>query len=137
MSDRIPGSSWSNPIWYKLDWRIYVSDSGIAPNGYAWAHDDYDGAEDANDIRAGHGSSVEDCKAQINAWLEEHGQSPAPCPQCNDTGLVALSTRTMSYRGPGPVPDDARGVCESYCDCPIGRGVSFQDKARLWWKREG
>lgn len=42
MSDRIPGSSWDNPIWHR-NWRIYADDcAGTRPPGYAFTHDDYD-----------------------------------------------------------------------------------------------
>lgn len=61
MTDRTPGSSWSNPIWHRK-YRIYVGD--YAP--YEFVHDDYDGAPDANDNRCGHASSIEDAKAQID-----------------------------------------------------------------------
>ena len=36
---------------------------------YDFVHEDYDGAEDAQDNRHGSGSSVEDCKAQIDELL--------------------------------------------------------------------
>lgn len=61
MSDRIPGLSWSNPIWHR-NYRIYVGD--YTP--YEFVHDDYDGAPDANDTRCGHATSIEDAKAQID-----------------------------------------------------------------------
>lgn len=60
MSDRIPGSNYSNPIWFGK-WRIYLGD--YTP--YQFVHDDYDGADDAYDGRHGFGNSVEDCKDQI------------------------------------------------------------------------
>lgn len=62
MNDRIPGTTWSNPIWYRK-YRIYVSDS---PFEYEYVHDDYDGADDANDNRCGYGRTVEDCKKEID-----------------------------------------------------------------------
>lgn len=66
MNDRLPGSSWDNPIWHGK-WRIYLSDYPEIPElAYAYCHDDYDGAEDAHDTRFGHGKSVEDCKQQID-----------------------------------------------------------------------
>jgi hypothetical protein len=59
MSDRIPGSSYDNPIWVGK-WRIYVSDNplGMAQFTYAFVHDDYDGADDANDNRHGYARTV-------------------------------------------------------------------------------
>jgi hypothetical protein len=72
MSDKIPGSSWSNPIWYRDDWRIYADD--VSPYPYAFVHDDYDGATDGGDTRYGHGKSVADCETQIDEWIEDNEQ---------------------------------------------------------------
>lgn len=38
---------------------------------YEFAHDSYDGAEDAHDNRYGSGSSLEDCKRQIDEYWED------------------------------------------------------------------
>lgn len=65
MSDMIPGSSWDNPVWHR-GWRIYAESNGAAPLPFTFAHDDFDGAPDANDNRCGQGKSVQDCKAQID-----------------------------------------------------------------------
>ena len=74
MSDRIPGSSWDNPIWYKEKWRIYLNDY-VGPGdwsvAYSYCHDDYDGAPDGGDNRFGYASSVEGCKQEIDFYLEE------------------------------------------------------------------
>ena len=46
------------------------------------------------------------------------------CHTCNDTGTVARRTSyPMTIVGPGPVPDDAKGVVEDRCpDCdPVAR----------------
>lgn len=67
MNDRIPGTTWDNPIWYRDKWRIYISDW----NNYEYVHDDYDGAEDSHDNRCGHGESVEACKAEIDERFYE------------------------------------------------------------------
>lgn len=46
------------------------------------------------------------------------------CERCRDSGEVAISAATGRYRGPGPVPDRARGVVGvdcTYCEdaaCP-------------------
>jgi len=66
MSDRIPGSCWSNPIWYGK-WRIYVGEPQYGRQ-FAWAyvHDDFDGAPDGYDGRCGYASSVEDAKSEID-----------------------------------------------------------------------
>ena len=63
--EQLPGSSWSNPIWYGR-WRIYTNDY---PFGFeteiAYSHDDYDGAPDAHDERCGFAKSIEAAKAEI------------------------------------------------------------------------
>lgn len=67
MSDRLPGSSWSNPIWYRNKWRIYVGEPAYGPQfAYAFTHDDFDGAEDANDNRCGHAASIAEAKNTID-----------------------------------------------------------------------
>lgn len=63
MSDRLPGTSWSNPVWHGR-WRIYVN-PGFGP-AYAYVHDDFDGADDANDNRYGSARTVEEAKAAID-----------------------------------------------------------------------
>jgi hypothetical protein len=63
MNDRIPGSCWSNSIWFGK-WRIYISGSECSYN-YSFTHDDYDGAEDALDDRHGCANTIEECKAEI------------------------------------------------------------------------
>ena len=62
MSDRIPGSHFSNPIWFGK-WRIYMDSSSFG--GWAFCHDDYDGADDSNDNRCGWGFTEFDCVTQI------------------------------------------------------------------------
>ena len=65
MNDRIPGSCYSNPIWYGK-WRIYISDLyEVHGYMYDYVHDDYDGAEDANDNRCGQAHSVDEAKFEI------------------------------------------------------------------------
>jgi hypothetical protein len=44
------------------------------------------------------------------------------CEHCAGSGEVALSSSTLSYRGPGPVPDYARGVIGARCDQCGGSG---------------
>lgn len=52
---------------------IYFNPCNVnAACDWLWCHDSYDGAPDANDNRHGFGSSIEDCKAQIDAYIEEH-----------------------------------------------------------------
>lgn len=71
MSDRLPGSSYSNPIMHR-GWRIYLSDLAVV-HGYEWdyVHDDYDGADDANDHRCGQAHTVEEAKAEIDHHEQE------------------------------------------------------------------
>lgn len=46
------------------------------------------------------------------------------CTFCNGSGEVAVRTNhPMSYAGPGPVPDDARGVEGVTCWCCKGEGT--------------
>jgi hypothetical protein len=77
MSDRIPGSSYDNPIWHGK-WRIYLS--SYAPMGegyeYVFCHDDYDGAEDAGDNRYGFAVSVKDAKNQIDEMEMDNFEPP-------------------------------------------------------------
>jgi hypothetical protein len=71
MSDRLPGSCWHNPIWHGK-WRIYVSDDPfLGPCKYEYVHDDYDGADDANDNRAGYARTVDEAKQQIDEYEED------------------------------------------------------------------
>lgn len=76
MSDRIPGSSWSNPIIYR-DWLIYLNDY-VGPGdhlcAFVFTHKDYDGPEDN---RHGHAATVEACKREIDCiedeWADDAG----------------------------------------------------------------
>lgn len=70
MNDRIPGLTYDNPIWYK-GWRIYLDAYG-SPYQFAYCHDDFDGAEDANDSRYGYTHTEAEAKREIDAWIEEH-----------------------------------------------------------------
>lgn len=66
MNDRLTGTTWDNPIWYR-GFRIYINDQWFsAHDAYAYVHDDFDGAPDANDNRYGACATVEDCKAEID-----------------------------------------------------------------------
>jgi hypothetical protein len=76
MSDRLPGSCWSNPIMYR-DYRIFRDDcAGTHPMGWAFAHDDYDPtplyADDGpSDHRHGWARSLEAAKAEIDCQIED------------------------------------------------------------------
>ena len=46
------------------------------------------------------------------------------CEHCNGSGEVAVSIYfPMSYLGPGPVPESARGVTSRKCDECNGDGI--------------
>lgn len=78
MSDRLPGSSYSNPIWHR-GWRIYLNseDLGIASFTYAFEHDDFDGAEDSNDTRCGHAATVDEAKTEIDEYEDAYALAGA------------------------------------------------------------
>lgn len=68
MNDRIPGTTYDNPIWHRK-WRIYLASKDAYMFGgynYEYTHDDYDGAEDAHDHRHGYAKTVEEAKAEID-----------------------------------------------------------------------
>ena len=61
-------------------------------------------------------------------WLPD---DPGPdtrvkCEHCKGSGLIGWrNTFPASYVGPGPVPEDARGVYETQCDECSGNGWVF------------
>lgn len=61
MNDRIPGSCWDNPIWYK-NYRIYISDMHEVTH-YEYVSDNYDGP---GDKRCGHAYSIAEAKTDID-----------------------------------------------------------------------
>lgn len=73
MSDRIPGTTWSNPIWHGK-WRIYRDDcAGTCREGFAFTHDDYDPtpvyADDGpSDYRHGWAPTLVEAKAEIDVF---------------------------------------------------------------------
>lgn len=81
MSDRLPGSSHSNPIQYR-GWNIALCTCGASDvlghsHQYEYAHEDYDGAPlesggGAGDSRCGHASTVESAKREIDDYEEDH-----------------------------------------------------------------
>jgi len=66
MSDKIPGSSYDNPIVYRGHWLIYLSDAR-PKGGFEYVHADYDGPEDN---RCGWALTVEACKLEIDGMDE-------------------------------------------------------------------
>jgi hypothetical protein len=79
MSDRLPGSSFSNPITYR-GWRIYAHDCGPTPFHYAFGHDDYEPG--TADDRYGHSRTVEEAKREIDAY--EGYATPLSHTDCGD-----------------------------------------------------
>lgn len=66
MNDRIPGSCWDNPIWYKK-YRIFLSNLyEVHGFQYDYIHDGFDGAPDAGDNRGGQAHTIEEAKSQID-----------------------------------------------------------------------
>lgn len=65
MNDRLPGTTYDNPVWYRK-YRIYISDYSGLGMDYTFVHDDYDGAPNAGDHRCGFAESIEACKAVID-----------------------------------------------------------------------
>lgn len=53
---------------------------------------------------------------------------PYECDHCRDSGTVARFVSTGNYKCAGPVPDNARGCYETYCDCPIGMGLRREER---------
>lgn len=52
------------------------------------------------------------------------------CDHCRDSGTIARHTHGGGYKCAGPVPEDARGCYEDFCDqCPEGAA------ARREWNR--
>jgi hypothetical protein len=68
MSDRLPGSSWSNPILYRGYEIALASYSPAARFDWEAVHENYDGDEDSRIVRA---ASVEACKAEIDERIDE------------------------------------------------------------------
>jgi len=46
------------------------------------------------------------------------------CERCNGSGEIVVSTVTLRYVAPGPVPDDAKGVARAACDECRGHGYT-------------
>lgn len=60
-----------NSFWYR-DFKVYFDPPPIPVRTMDWhfEHDDFDGAPDAHDPRAGHGSSAADCVRQIDEMMD-------------------------------------------------------------------
>jgi hypothetical protein len=76
MTDRLPGSSFSNPIKHR-GWLIFLDDcAGTYPMGYAFVHEDYDPtplyADDGpSDHRHGWARTLDQAKAEIDEQEDE------------------------------------------------------------------
>lgn len=75
MSDRIPGSSESNPIWHR-DWAIWVSGEERHDEAYRFAHPEAD-LDDNMDRRHGFAPSVETAKSCINEITDSEIEAAA------------------------------------------------------------
>lgn len=64
------GSSWENPIWFGK-WRIYRNRDAMFNRKWSFVHDDFDGAEDAEDNRCGCAVSPAECARAIEELFEE------------------------------------------------------------------
>ncbi len=75
MNDRLPGTTWDNPIWY-LSYRIYIDDrAGTSRMGYAFAHDNYDptplhSGDGPSDHRCGWAATIDEAKAEIDMQID-------------------------------------------------------------------
>lgn len=97
MSDRLPGSSWDNPIWHGK-WRIFLGHPEYGRQfAYEFVHDDYDGAPDANDNRAGHAESVEACREEI-----DERETPTPALEATSAAGQDLESSVVD----GATPQD-------------------------------
>lgn len=97
--DRIPGASYSNPIWHRR-WRIYLNDFTAHSNAWQVAfvglHDDFDGASDANDHRCLYAASEAALRAEIDEWElcnpeRVYDRIWIKCDSCGGTGCVAIA----------------------------------------------
>ena len=76
MTNRLPGTTWDNPIRYR-DYRIFLDDcAGTRRQGYAFVHEDYDPtpmyADDGpSDHRHGWEPTLEAAKAEIDVQIDE------------------------------------------------------------------
>lgn len=67
MSDRIPGTSYDNPIRYR-GYRVFLGDSGPWSTNWHFVHEDYDGPEDN---RCGVCRTVIECRAEIDEQIAD------------------------------------------------------------------
>jgi hypothetical protein len=77
--------TWANPVWYR-GFRIYYDSTPVAGNDWHYVHDDYDGAEDAGDNRAGSETTLEACKIEIDERFFDGVLATTPPEGPADTG---------------------------------------------------
>ena len=75
MSDRLPGTSYDNPIWYR-GYRIFLGPAYTRDSKWEYQHDDWDGApnnpgEGPADRRYGMAATEAECKSEIDEIEEE------------------------------------------------------------------
>lgn len=75
MSDRLPGTTYDNPIWHR-GYRIHIGPAYTRDSQWQFAHDDWDGApmhsgDGPADRRYGMGESIVGCKALIDEIEED------------------------------------------------------------------
>ena len=90
MSDKIPGSSQSNPIEYR-GCSIAISSDPYVVHGYDYVHDSYDPTpehhgEDAKPVTGlaalcGTESTVQECKDEIDLYYDEHPEDAKKYPK--------------------------------------------------------
>lgn len=72
MSDRLPGSSYYNPIWHR-GWRIWSCFDVFERQAFAYAHEDAD-LEDDTDRRHGEAQTIHQARAEIDAYLNDQDE---------------------------------------------------------------
>lgn len=67
---RVEKPSWATETY--REFHIFPSSvSYMRSTDWSYSHDDYDGADDSNDNRCGHGASIEECKREIDLYWED------------------------------------------------------------------
>lgn len=91
MTDRIPGSSYANPLWHRR-WRIYPNAHHLAWQvAFVGVHDDFDGADDSNDHRCFYAPTADDVRQEIDEWElsnpeRVYDREWCKCADCGGTG---------------------------------------------------
>lgn len=72
MSDRLPGSSYDNPIWHR-GFRIWSASDDRDRHIFIWCHEEAELA-DLYDRRHGDAPTVHEARAAIDAFLNDQGE---------------------------------------------------------------